>query len=288
MLSKGVAAARLGREHGVPSVLTVHSNHDALMEALRRADDLLLSALREATAIIRVNPFDVGELSQAAGGRDDIQYIPNGFDPARIPAKTQEQLRRELALPLDRQVLVSVGAWIPRKDPLILLDALSRLVAARGAERAPLLVMVGEDRMGGRIQARIAAHGLQNHVRMVPVQPPQRVMAYLRAGDVTVLYSRSEGNPTVMFESLGCGRAYVGSDVGGVRAVLTDPRLGLYGPARNTDALVKLLEQALDTDWDEQYIQNHAARYAWDAIAKETFEKVYEPLLAGKPVGAGR
>jgi glycosyltransferase involved in cell wall biosynthesis len=142
--------------------------------------------------------------------------------------------------------------------------------------------MIGENRMPQAIAERIASHGLQGDVQLLGVKAPERVMEYITAGDISVLYSHSEGNPTVMFESLGCGRPYIGSDVGGVRAVLTDTKIGRYGPARDVDALTSLLEQSLDTEWDEQYIRQQARQYTWEAIAQQTYEQVYRPLLTSR------
>ena len=83
-----------------------------------------------------------------------------------------------------------------------------------------------------------------------------------------------------MFEALGCGRPYIGSDVGGVRAIISDPRLGRYGPAKDLEALTALLGEASRADWDEDFISEHARRYSWDEIARRTCEEVYSPLIA--------
>ena len=109
---------------------------------------------------------------------------------------------------------------------------------------------------------------------------PQDVLRYMRASDAVVLYSHSEGNPTVMFEALGCGRPYVGSDVGGVNAVIVDDRLGLYGPPKDVGRLTELMERALRTRWDEGFILAHARQYTWDAIAARIHDEVFAPLLA--------
>lgn len=280
-LQFGWHGAQVAREHGVPGVLTVHDNHDGLIPVLRARRWDAIAALRENDALIRVSPNDIDEIRALSGTDRPIHYIPNGFDFGRVPTRPKAEERAALELPADRRIFVSVARWVERKDPLILLEALSRL----SFRPRPLLLMLGEDLSGGRIAKRIAELGLEGDVRLLGQRPPERVLRYMRASDAVVLYSHSEGNPTVMFEALGCGRPYIGSDVGGVNAVLVDERLGLYGPPRDPDRLTALMERALRSDWDEGFIQEHARQYTWDRIAARIHGEVFAPLLAPGPGG---
>ena len=122
--------------------------------------------------------------------------------------------------------------------------------------------------------------GLEQDVDLLGQCPPERVLQFMRASDAVVLYSHYEGNPTVMFEALGCGRPSLGSDVGGVNAVSVDPRLGRYGPPKDTRSLAEMMQQALLVDWDEAFIRRHALQYTWQEIARPIHDEVFAPLLA--------
>ena len=122
--------------------------------------------------------------------------------------------------------------------------------------------------------------GLEQDVQLRGQCPPERVLQFMRASDAVVLYSHSEGNPTVMFEALGCGRPYLGSDVGGVNAVIVDPGLGRYGPPKDVAFLADMMQQALREDWDAAFIREHASQYTWQEIARRINEEVFVPLLA--------
>ncbi len=273
----GWHGARIGREYGVPSVLTVHENHDGILRAIRAGTWDTLAALRENDVLIRVNPNDIEQIREESGTDRPIHYIPNGFDAGRVPTRSRDEERAALGLPLERPIFVSVARWVERKDPLILLDALARLEAPG----RPLLLMLGEDLSEGRIAKRIRERGLDQDVQVLGMRPPDVILQFMRASNAVVLYSHSEGNPTVMFEALGCGRPYIGSDVGGVSAVLVDERLGLYGPPKDLDSLTTLMRRALTTDWDEAFIADHARQYSWENIGRRIHDEVFAPLLSG-------
>jgi teichuronic acid biosynthesis glycosyltransferase TuaC len=271
----------LAREASVPVVLTVHDNHDWLVTRIREGEPQTARVLREADRLIRVNPLDVDEIRTVTGADKPIATIPNGFDPRLLPAESRAELRRALGLPADRFVFTSVARWVERKDPLILIDALARF----DPSERPLLLLVGQDLMRGRIQQRIRELGLDDDVRVLGELPPREVLRAMTAADAVLLFSHSEGNPTVMFEALGCGRPYIGSDVGGVRTVLEDERLGLYGPPHDVEGVATLMRRAAATNWDEAFIREHAERYTWQSIARRIQTEVYEPALAAHSVG---
>jgi glycosyltransferase involved in cell wall biosynthesis len=278
-LQFGWHGAQVAQEHGVPSVLTVHDNHDGLISELQAGRWDAVAALRENDALIRVSPNDIDEIRELSGTKAPIHYIPNGFDFGKVSTRSREAERAALGLPADRKIFVSVARWLPRKDPYIVFEAMTRL------EPRPLLCMLGEDVSDGRIEARVKELGLEKDVQRLGQHPPEVVLQYMRASDAVALYSHSEGNPTVMFEALGCGRPYIGSDVGGVNAVLVDERLGLYGPPKDLARLVELMRRAMNTDWDERFIREHAQQYTWANIADRIHDEVFGPLLAGSGAG---
>jgi glycosyltransferase involved in cell wall biosynthesis len=268
----------LAKRFEVPSVVTIHDNHDWLMPRLNNSDSDLAHVLRSIDSLIRVSPLDIDEIKAAIDTQKAVHYLPNGFDRSIVPEEPRQAIRRDLQLPSDRTIFVSVARWVDRKDPYILLDALARL-RERGQQPLPLICMIGGDATGGRVERQIEQLELGNYVFFLGQLLPREVMRYMRASDAVLLYSRSEGNPTVMFEALGCGRPYIGSDVGGVRAVLSDPRLGSFGPPGDLERLTELMAEACRTEWDEAFISDWAQRYTWDNIAQQTWDQVYTPLM---------
>jgi len=100
----------------------------------------------------------------------------------------------------------------------------------------------GEDR---RIAHTIADLGLGAHVRLHGDLPTAEVIERLRAADVLLHPSVSEGLPTVLVEALACGLPVVATDVGGVSELVTDGVEGFVIPPRDPAAIA----DALATLW---------------------------------------
>ena len=100
----------------------------------------------------------------------------------------------------------------------------------------------------------------------------------MNACDLFVLPSLSEGNPTVMFEALGCGKPFVGTKVGGVPEVIASDDYGLLVEPADSEDLVEKILVALDREWDREKILTYAERYTWENVAKEIMG-VYTQIL---------
>ena len=100
----------------------------------------------------------------------------------------------------------------------------------------------------------------------------------MSAADLFVLPSLGEGNPTVMFECLGCGRPFVGTSVGGIPDVIDSEDLGLLCPPGDAGALAVTISKALGRQWDASAISAHAQRYSWSNLASQ-LASVYGRLM---------
>src|SRR5262249_35436775 len=119
-------------------------------------------------------------------------------DPAFDPAAKQ-QLRRELQLPIDRPIVLSVG-WI--SATLKRMDYLIDEIATLPVDRRPFVVLLGEiDETSSPILARAKEKlGEGNYaIRSVPYE---QVSRFYRAADVFALASIKEGFGRVFLEAL--------------------------------------------------------------------------------------
>jgi glycosyltransferase involved in cell wall biosynthesis len=140
------------------------------------------------------------------------------------------------------------------------------------SERGATLLLAGPNINAEAVQKWRATLQAPERVHIEGSIKPDLIPAYLRAADVLVVPSNFEGLPNVLFEASGCGRAILGSNVGGIPEVVADQETGLILPAgdvaRWRDALV-------------HYAANIGTIRAMGASARRRMETEFDPRTWG-------
>jgi glycosyltransferase involved in cell wall biosynthesis len=184
------------------------------------------------------------ELANLGVPRDRIHLVPNGVDTTLFHPRDRDEARRTLGLPLDRPIILFVGRLEPQKGLGELLDAFA---AIRAKMPGAMLALVGNGVWRDRVEAKKKEWG--DDLVAPGARPLSEVATWMAACNVFTLPSWNEGTPNVVLEALASGRPAVGSDVGGIPDVLSDPRSGLVVPAKNATALADGLLEALSREW---------------------------------------
>ena len=257
--TSGYTAARLKERYNVPYVLTVHENEERLEEELYSGNEDLYRAWEDADAIIRVNKKDCKHLQEF---NDNVYHIPNGFSQDRLPNISQSTARRQLDIPEETELVFSLGSLIPRKQFELLIKAIDQLDHRDNLK----CVIGGHGKLKSELEKLIHKRELENKVNLTGYIDEKNLKYWMNACDVFSLVSRAEGNPTVMFEALGCGSPYVGTDVGGVNEIITSKKYGLLCEASEED-ISRKIEIGLEKDWDFEKIYEYSLNYTWEKIA---------------------
>ncbi|HET9428133.1 MAG TPA: glycosyltransferase family 4 protein [Allosphingosinicella sp.] len=113
--------------------------------------------------------------------------------------------------------------------------------------QVPQLVYViagtGPDR--GRLEARVSALGLEEHVRFTGYVAEDEKADLYRLADVFALPSKGEGFGFVLLEAMACGVPVIASKVDGGREAVRDGMLGRIVDPDNPDELAKAILDAL-------------------------------------------
>ena len=272
----GVAAVLLARVFRCPVVVTLRGSIVRL-SGYRLHRPQLRWALSRAERVVAVADY----LRKVAVGigvpADRIRVIPNGVDLVSFAPAERAQARRACGLPGDRTILLTVAALYSWKGQHMVVEALPRL-----RERYPdiLYVMVGAPRVeeGSYVPAlklRVAALGLEEHVRFVGPRPHAEIDRWFNAADLFVLLTRSEGCPNVLLESLACGVPVVATDVGGVPEIIRHGRDGLLTPYGDLPALRDALQGALERPWDRPALVDRAREFDWADAAEQALEELH-------------
>jgi glycosyltransferase involved in cell wall biosynthesis len=136
--------------------------------------------------------------------------------------------------------IVGVGRLEPQKRWDRLIDALPRL-----ADREVKLLILGEGSLRGRIEAQVAALGLEHRVAM-PGHAGDPLPA-LAGASVAVLTSDYEGVPGVLREALSVGTPVVSTESSvAVREIVGTPELGTVVAREDATGLIAALDHWLE------------------------------------------
>jgi len=163
-------------------------------------------------------------------------------DPDGAHAKQADLWRRQLGIPQTDRVVVFAGKMLPKKDPLLLLEAFIR------GEAPGHLVFVGNGALESELRARA---GNRADVHFLPFQNQQAMPAVYRLADIFALPSRGPGETwgLAINEAMACGRAVIASNkVGGARDLVCDRINGWVFEAGNLERLAATIREALTCD----------------------------------------
>ena len=137
-----------------------------------------------------------------------------------------------------------------------------------------LLTLVGTGPLEPELRELIQKYGLEDHVWLMGARPHEEVALWMNACDLFCLPSWMEGCPNVVVEARASGKPVVASNVGGIPDLIPDARYGLLVPPRDTQALAKALQLALEREWHHETILALAHQHTWRDVARETYQRL--------------
>jgi glycogen(starch) synthase len=231
----------------------------------RRADRFIV--LSSAFAEILARQYDIA--------RDRIFVVPGGVDADRYCLSgSRRDARDKLQLPADRPLIVSVRRLIHRVGLEGLIDA---MIEVRQSSPEALLLIAGQGALSGELAERVAAHGLQDHVRLLGFVAEDDLPLLYRACDLSVVPSLAlEGFGLPAIESLAAGTPVLVTPIGGLPEIVTEFDPGLVLPDATTASLAHAMSRALhdlgrlpSSESCARYVREH---YHWPVIARKVLD----------------
>lgn len=262
----GAVAVEVKKKLGVPVVITEHTS-GTFQRAIDEKDPIFIHSWQMSDAIIRVRRGDIFLMGNVGIDLEKVHHIPNGYDQKKFYPLDKQMCRDKLGLPKDKKIILNVGnPYGEVKGHSYLIEAMEKVVSKRNDG---LCYIVGDGVLREKLERQISLSNLQDHVKIVGLKPHHEVPLWMNACDIFVLPSLNEGNPTVLVESLGCGKPFVGTSVGGVPEIITSDDFGfLVKPGDSLD-LAEKISHSLDVNWDKNKILDHAQLYSWETIADQ-------------------
>ncbi len=281
----GVLGAPVARCAGLPAIVTSQLSHRDILDwktqfALRMTDPIADAVVVNCEALrrymIEVEGVPAARVELCYNGVDTTQFYPagggaGGFAPP-IPEPRPEVLTGASI------VVGTVCALRPEKGLPLLQEAFARAARPSGAK----LAIVGSGVELPALEANAARLGIGDASVFVPSTP--EVPRWLRAIDIFVLPSYSEGFSNSLLEAMACGCAVIGSRVGGTPELTGEDERGLLFPRGNSGELARALERLIGNKDLRLNLSARAVQFVREnltiEIAARRTAAIYEKLLA--------
>ncbi len=238
--------------------------------------EIIKLSFNNSDCIIVTSPVWITIIREIYSKYNPIYSISNGFDPKIIYPIPKERARELLNLPKNKKILLSIGHLEDFKGHKYLLESLKSI----GKYRSNIVAyIIGTGSLKENLNRLISEYKLEkvcflagekDHLNEIPL--------WINACDIFVLPSLAEGNPTVMFECLGCGKPFIGTKVGGIPEIIISAEYGfLVEPANSKDLTEKIIT-ALDKEWNNKKILEYSQQFTWENIAHQIL-KIYGKSL---------
>jgi len=267
---QGYVAVELGKEFNVPVIATAHG-HDVYELPFKNKNwnKKISLVLKNANHITTVSYLNKQILTDKLNiDKDKISVIPNGFNPNIFKIIPKKIARKKLGLKENKKIILTVSRLYPEKGLEYLINAVD-IVVNDNKKRDVLCIIIGDGILRKKIENMLPELNLKEYIKLAGFKPHEEIPIWMNAADVFVLPSLEEGNPTVMFEALGCGLPFIGTKVGGIPEIITSEDCGLLTEPANSKDLAEKILMALEREWNRKTIRKYAEQFTWENIGKK-------------------
>ncbi len=273
--TSGYVGIKLKQKYNVPLVITGHG-YDVYQLPFKNYNmkTQIINIMNNSDHIITVSNKNYNIIKKL-NIKTPISVISNGFNNKLFNNISIKLSKKQLNIPLNIKIILSVGNLISIKGHIYLIQAMNKIIKKRKDVQC---IIIGNGDLKNNLQKQIDDFDLTSYIKLVGTKPHNEIPLWMNASDLFVLPSLNEGNPTVMFESLACGCPFIGSNVGGISEVITSNDYGaLTNPADSIDLEEKIL-WGLEKEWNREKITNYAQKYTWNNLSKQILD-VYDIVL---------
>ncbi|MDH5527849.1 MAG: glycosyltransferase [Nitrospirota bacterium] len=191
-------------------------------------------------SIIAVSDAVMDSLREQGIPDSRIHRIHNGVDPVRFDGEKDSGLRVELGIETGEPVIVMVANLNPVKDHA---TALAAIDALHRSGCHPHLVVAGEGPLRERLKEKARQLGLEKWTHFIGRRDD--VSPVLKAGDLFLLCSHTEGLSNAVLEAMAARMPVVATRVGGNPEVVVDGETGFLVAAGDTEGIAGALEKLI-------------------------------------------
>jgi glycosyltransferase involved in cell wall biosynthesis len=235
LLHGNVLGRLIGRLVNVPVII----GSERTIGQARRWGRLATRLTNPLTDAVEVNSEICGHAVEEDLGvpRDKIEVVCSGLDlTAYGSVINRDELRAELGAAAGQHLIVYIGRLRPVKGVEYGIRAFVLAYSQRPDIR---MAIAGEGDQKEYLQSLTNELGAEEQVKFLGVR--NDVPELLNAADSVLMPSLNEGFPRTAIEAMAAGKPLVATNVGGTPEAVVDGSTGILVPARDADALAKVI-----------------------------------------------
>lgn len=278
------------KKKNTPFIITYHGDAEEGIGGFIRNTNVSLynkyvfdKVLSYADVIISPSESFIDESRFLGEYRNKIVIIPNGININDFDLLlSKEDCKEKIGLPIDENVILSVGNLSPIKGPDVLVRAMPKIIKSIPNAK---LIFVGAGILKEELEELSKNLDMEKHVKFAGfIGNTFKKALYYRLADVFVLPStKIESFGIVNLEAMASRTPIVASKLGAIPDVVKDGENGLLvppgDPEKLADAIIYLLENEEVRNKMSKNARRKVADYSWGRIA-EKMEKVYNEVIS--------
>ena len=251
----GAAAVEIGKKHGIKTYVTAHGSD--MFEMYKKQSFMrstIKKVLKKADVVFAVSNALKKEIlkTNVSGIENKTRLYWNSVDIDKF--KINENTSFKLNFENNKPIVLFVGNIIKRKNVNVLLDA------KKLAKSDYNLVIVGDGPLLNQLKDKVKKENISDVYFMGARKDVENIIP---CADVLVLPSFSESFGLVLIEALACGKPVIGSDVGGIKEIITSD-VGLLIDPNNSENVSEAIDKMILDDKFRNNLASNARSRAKD------------------------
>ena len=208
-----------------------------------------------------------GKVYYVSGVGIDIEKIRN----TKVDV---QQKKKELGIPENIPIFLSIGELNKNKNHIVVLNALSKL-----QDKRFVYLICGRGVLKEHLEEKMKELGLNNNVKLLGYR--NDITEILKIADLFIFPSKREGLPVSLIEAMAAGLPAIASNVRGNRDLISEENL--FEPD-DANTLVRLIEKQLNNIENNKHIKvkyKNLEQYSLQNVLKQMAD-IYEENINAK------
>lgn len=228
-----------------------------------------IAVLSKFSKNLLINNYNVpdGKIKVTSGGVDTQKFA--------LVGDKKETIKRQLNLPKDKIILLTIRRFTPRMGLENLIEAMSYVVKER---KNVLLVIGGAGFLKEKLECLVNRYALEENIQFRGFIPEEQLPLYYQAADVFILPTTVlESFGLIILEALACGTPVLGTPVGAIPEVLGRLNQNLLfkdaKPISMAQGILDFLSSSYKEKYPPQRLRDYVKEnYSWEKMTSQVEE----------------